>query len=1006
MRSATTLCWTVTLWVAILSIPPAGWSADLMTFSNAGFEQPGLSAGNSWYGGVVGWQYSGGIGTTYATAALPASPAPEGQQYLWGNAAGVMVFQTVGTIAADTLYTFEVDLFRIDESTTTAQIWIEQDGGAFTVFDDLYFRPSWNTSQEDFDFPTGAWTTVTLRFGSAQHPGLVGQPLRIRVAGDYLAIDNARVYVSGLRPARDFVISSSEGDDSNDGLTQQTPWQGFSQFQRELLQPGDRVLIKRGDVWNEEVFLYGSGSASDNILLSGYGTGPRPIIERTDIQHDRCVVIQNASHWLIRDLHCRHAKLGLYLRYMDSYNNTNVTVEDCLFEDMDDWMAGAELYGHEYAFNAGIFVGGNVVDQYATVLSNLTVQHCGFLNCTAGFITNWYFPEAIKDRLTNVLIQNCYGTRTSAGAICLNSMANSTVRDFRIFEPCGKDGDFVWGSTGGIIWSCQDLVLEDCEFAETDRMWHDDQAGDGSGLDLDGMNQTVTLRDCVYHNNESVGQLFLSTLGSNQNMRIEDSTFYNNGLDAAVSFNGNAYAIKASPGTNLNGVLSNIGMYRSAPSWGWIYPDPPPNFTLTNPRYGWYADVSGRPATWGFESDGDLEGWSGFSSDWQTPTVVGGELTGTCGAGGDPFGQSPATWINTFRYETLHVRMRSNGGTTGQVFFITETDPVWDGNKTLAFPVITDGQLHDYVLDMEDSGAWSGVVTQLRIDPTVQVGAEFGIDSVTVKTAPWVKAAAVVSATQLDITFNEPLREGAHDCANYRVWGSARGTAALHPDSVTLLTGSTYRLEWETGDLQPAGTVRVTLGTAIKDRYLNAAEYDPGSAPEFNSDPLLAADALEEAAYVATIAGSAVDPDQGDAITYQKLSGPEWLVVSADGGLSGTPPLGQSGENVFMVQARDTADQTDTAELRINVLAAATPTPTATATPLPTDTATLVPTDTATATPTQTSIPTLSPTATESATPTATESSTPTVTSTATEVVLPTPTEQQSGVNGSYWLYR
>ena len=91
----------------------------------------------------------------------------------------------------------------------------------------------------------------------------------------------------------------------------------------------------------------------------------------------------------------------------------------------------------------------------------------------------------------------------------------------------------------------------------------------------------------------------------------------------------------------------------------------------------------------------------------------------------------------------------------------------------------------------------------------------------------------------------------------------------------------------------------------------------PNQAPSFSSDPVVEANATEGAAYSASIADDASDPE-GDTMTFSKVSGPAWLSVASDGSLSGTPGAGDTGLNSFTVQV-DATGGSDTAVLEITV---------------------------------------------------------------------------------------
>jgi len=94
----------------------------------------------------------------------------------------------------------------------------------------------------------------------------------------------------------------------------------------------------------------------------------------------------------------------------------------------------------------------------------------------------------------------------------------------------------------------------------------------------------------------------------------------------------------------------------------------------------------------------------------------------------------------------------------------------------------------------------------------------------------------------------------------------------------------------------------------------------PNRPPVFTVDPITAADATEDAVYHATLADSASDPNVGDTLTFAKLSGPDWLQVAPDGGLSGTPSNSDVGPNAFTIRVSDPSDLSDTATLAITVL--------------------------------------------------------------------------------------
>jgi len=102
-----------------------------------------------------------------------------------------------------------------------------------------------------------------------------------------------------------------------------------------------------------------------------------------------------------------------------------------------------------------------------------------------------------------------------------------------------------------------------------------------------------------------------------------------------------------------------------------------------------------------------------------------------------------------------------------------------------------------------------------------------------------------------------------------------------------------------------------TLSVAV-----DAQEGSLPHPPEFGGP--IRGDAYVGESFTASTAGTARDLD-GDALTYSKVSGPDWLTVEGDGGISGTPGPGDAGVDTFTLGVRS-ADGTDQGTLTIKVL--------------------------------------------------------------------------------------
>lgn len=83
--------------------------------------------------------------------------------------------------------------------------------------------------------------------------------------------------------SKNYYISSSTGSDSyssTQAQNQATPWKSIEKLNSSMsmIQPGDSILFKRGDVFHGEIKLTRSGTENARIVMGAYGKGETPVI--------------------------------------------------------------------------------------------------------------------------------------------------------------------------------------------------------------------------------------------------------------------------------------------------------------------------------------------------------------------------------------------------------------------------------------------------------------------------------------------------------------------------------------------------------------------------------------------------------------------------------------------------------------------------------------------------------------------------------------------------------
>ncbi len=76
-----------------------------------------------------------------------------------------------------------------------------------------------------------------------------------------------------------YYVSSSLGNDANDGKSAATAWATFgTHINSGSFAPGDIIYLARGDSWNEQLIPPSSGVAGSPIQFDAYGSGAAPVI--------------------------------------------------------------------------------------------------------------------------------------------------------------------------------------------------------------------------------------------------------------------------------------------------------------------------------------------------------------------------------------------------------------------------------------------------------------------------------------------------------------------------------------------------------------------------------------------------------------------------------------------------------------------------------------------------------------------------------------------------------
>ena len=170
-----------------------------------------------------------------------------------------------------------------------------------------------------------------------------------------------------------YYVSSSTGSDANTGTSVGAAWQTVAKVNGQAFSPGDSILFKRGDVWNESLAPPSSGASGNPITFDAYGAGPAPNLTG--------YYAVPSSSWILVSGNAWKAKVP----------NTFTTVNFCLFGSVWGQKVGAST--------------ANLIDQWDFYFANGYL----YVYSASGSPANYYSGPIVPMALTNTPVINVNG---------------------------------------------------------------------------------------------------------------------------------------------------------------------------------------------------------------------------------------------------------------------------------------------------------------------------------------------------------------------------------------------------------------------------------------------------------------------------------------------------------------------------------------------------------------------------------------------------------------------
>ncbi|SDS86520.1 Right handed beta helix region [Paenibacillaceae bacterium GAS479] len=315
-----------------------------------------------------------------------------------------------------------------------------------------------------------------------------------------------------------YYVSSSTGDDTNDGLTEATAWKTMGKISGMTFLPGDRILLKSGDTWNEKLTLKGSGTKEAPITITSFGTGDKPKISANSPSSGVVLGI-NLSHWLIQGLAVEaipssalawgNVTNGILIRYDNSRVHEGLQID------------GNEVFSASPNTNTnGIVVTAQVpgtdFKEIANniIISNNSVHDLGWYGITTSGWDN-VKQEELRSQLSYgnlYVVGNEVVNMGNQGIVVQNAHDSAIERN--IVRAGGQANSNGYGPGGLWYIASRDSVVR---FNEVSEMKDSESGYDGAGINVDWYCDNITVEYNYTHDNKGNGFTTMSNRGAKIN---------------------------------------------------------------------------------------------------------------------------------------------------------------------------------------------------------------------------------------------------------------------------------------------------------------------------------------------------------------------------------------------------------------------------------------------------------------------------------------------------------
>jgi len=330
----------------------------------------------------------------------------------------------------------------------------------------------------------------------------------------------------------DYYFDSTEGSDRNTGSSPDQAWADFDRIHEAALCPGDRVLLRRGSHFTQQLRVSAVGRSDGWIEITAYGQGPRPVVEGRRAgaceeiaqsgsldETAPCIHVTEAAYLRVSHLTVYNACYGLLINNYAA-SHSHIVVEDVIALEIHN--AGQE---DPRVNSAGIEVAVGRGKKCADItVRDVTIRRCECYRTGTGFSTRAYGRGCSLENVTveKVTSHDHANTPWSYVGLFLRGVRNSTY-DGACLDRCAPHWKHTGTATVHYIRS-DHVVFRNGYIANT----QDTDSHDMGAWDFEGGGDDCVIERCTFAHNAGPAIEYLRCEDTAQNVTVRDCTFIHN----------------------------------------------------------------------------------------------------------------------------------------------------------------------------------------------------------------------------------------------------------------------------------------------------------------------------------------------------------------------------------------------------------------------------------------------------------------------------------------------